>query len=109
MKGIQTLLRELTTEEKAALLEGFESWMTNPVPRLGIPSAYMTDGPVGVRKKVESEAGGAVGLGTSFPATAFPTSVAIANSWDTENAEKWAAPSAKNVSIIMLMCCWLRH
>ena len=88
MKDIQTLLRELTTEEKAALLEGFESWMTNPVPRLGIPSAYMTDGPVGVRKKVESEAGGAVGLGNSFPATAFPTSVAIANSWDTENAEK---------------------
>lgn len=88
MKDIQTLLNELTIEEKAALLEGFESWMTNPVPRLEIPSAYMTDGPVGVRKKMEREAEGAVGLGTAYPATAFPTSVAIANSWNTENAEK---------------------
>ena len=88
MKPIQTLLSELTIEEKAALLEGFESWMTNPVPRLDIPPAYMTDGPVGVRKKMEREAEGAIGLGTAYPATAFPTSVAIANSWDTTNAEK---------------------
>ena len=88
MKPIQTLLSELTIEEKAALLEGFESWMTNPVPRLDIPPAYMTDGPVGVRKKMEREAEGAIGLGTAYPATAFPTSVAIANSWDTANAEK---------------------
>lgn len=88
MKEIQALLAELTIEEKAALLEGYESWMTNPVPRLEIPSVYLTDGPVGVRKKVQSEAGGAIGLGTAFPATAFPPSVTIANSWDTENAEK---------------------
>ena len=88
MRGIETLLTELTIVEKAALLEGYQSWMTNPVPRLGIPSAYLTDGPVGVRKKVESEAGGAVGLGTAYPATAFPTSVGIANSWNSENAER---------------------
>lgn len=88
MKEIQTLLAELTIEEKAALLEGYQSWMTNPVPRLEIPSVYMTDGPVGVRKKVTSEADGAVGLGISHPATAFPASVTIANSWDTANAEK---------------------
>ena len=86
MKEIQTLLAELTIEEKAALLEGYQSWMTNAVPRLGIPSVYMTDGPV--RKKVTSEADGAVGLGISHPATAFPASVTIANSWDTTNAEK---------------------
>ena len=88
MKEIQTLLAELTIEEKAALLEGYQSWMTNAVPRLEIPSVYMTDGPVGVRKKVVSEANGAVGLGTSYPATAFPASVTVANSWDTANAEK---------------------
>ena len=87
MQDIKTLLTELTVEEKAALLEGFKSWMTNPVPRLEIPSVYMTDGPVGVRKKVENAAGGAIGLGSAFPATAFPTSVSIANSWDTKNAE----------------------
>ena len=88
MKDIQVLLAELTVEEKAALLEGFESWMTNPVPRLDIPAVYMTDGPLGVRKKIERQADGAIGLGTAYPATAFPASVCIANSWDTENAEK---------------------
>ena len=88
MKEIETLLAELTVEERAALLEGFESWMTNPVPRLDIPAAYMTDGPLGVRKKIQSEAEGAIGLGTAYPATSFPASVCIANSWDTENAEK---------------------
>ena len=88
MNNIAALLHELTVEEKAALLEGYQSWMTNPVPRLDIPPVYMTDGPVGVRKKRESEANGAVGLGSAYPATAFPTSVAIANSWNTDNAEK---------------------
>ena len=88
MKDINILINELTIEEKAALLEGFNSWTTNIVPRLEIPAIYLTDGPLGVRKKIEKKGEGAAGLGKSHPATAFPASVSIANSWNIENAEK---------------------
>lgn len=88
MEKVQELLQQLTIAEKAALLEGYESWMTNAVPRLGIPSVYLTDGPIGVRKKQESKGEGVMGLGKSYPSTAFPTSVAIANSWNEENARR---------------------
>ncbi len=88
MKEIQDLLKQLSIEEKAALLEGYQSWMTNAIPRLEIPAIHLTDGPVGVRKKVDEEGSGAVGLGASFPATVFPASVSIANSWNVENAKK---------------------
>lgn len=88
MKEIQDLLLQLTIEEKAALLEGYQSWMTNAIPRLDISAIHLTDGPVGVRKKVDKEGEGAVGLGASCPATVFPASVSIANSWNVENAKK---------------------
>lgn len=88
MEKIQELMNHLTIPEKAALLEGYESWMTNSIPRLKIPSIYLTDGPVGVRKKKSERGEGVMGLGQSCPATAFPTSVTIANSWNTENARR---------------------
>lgn len=88
VKEINELIQELTIEEKAALLEGYQSWMTNAIPRLDIPAIYLTDGPLGVRKKTVAKGTGAVGLGLAFPSTAFPASVTIASSWDPENAEK---------------------
>lgn len=88
MDTVKELLSQLTIEEKAALLEGYNSWMTNAIPRLGIPAIHLTDGPVGVRKKSEDVGEGVMGLGKSKPSTAFPTSVTIANSWNPENAEK---------------------
>lgn len=88
MDDIKILLSKLSLEEKAALLEGYKSWMTNAIPRLDIPAIHLTDGPVGVRKKADDEGSGATGLGLSYPSTAFPTSVSIANSWNVENAEK---------------------
>lgn len=88
MEKVQKLLQQLTVAEKAALLEGYESWMTNAVPRLNIPSVYLTDGPIGVRRKREEKGDGVMGLGQSYPSTAFPTSVSIANSWNEETARR---------------------
>jgi beta-glucosidase len=88
MEEIDVLLKELTIAEKAALVEGYNSWWTNKVPRLDIPAIYLTDGPLGVRRKIDDKGEGAAGLGIAHPSTAFPTSVTIANSWNTENAEK---------------------
>lgn len=48
---IEKLLRELTDEEKAALAAGTDFVYTNPIPRLGIPSLSMADGPHGLRKQ----------------------------------------------------------
>ena len=88
MDKINELISKLTLKEKAELVTGYQSWMTYPVERLNIPSIYLTDGPIGVRKKVEEESEGSLGLGGSCLATSFPTSVCIANSWNDENAYK---------------------
>jgi len=47
-ENVRTLLKRMTLEEKISMLggTGFDS---KPLPRLGIPSLSMTDGPVGVR------------------------------------------------------------
>lgn len=86
MKSIDKLINELTIEEKAALLAGTEFWKTNPVPRLGIPSIYMTDGPHGLRKQRDDAKG--IGVDQGEPATAFPTSATIASGWNLENAKR---------------------
>ena len=49
MPDINTLVKELTLEEKISLLTGFNSWYSNKIPRLKIPSMKMSDGPNGVR------------------------------------------------------------
>ena len=82
---IGTLLAGLSVEEKAALVSGTDFMYTNPVPRLGIPSLRMSDGPHGLRVQGE---GGDNGVTGSFPATAFPTAAALACGWDEENARK---------------------
>ena len=82
---IGTLLAALSAEEKATLVAGTDFMYTNPVPRLGIPSLRMSDGPHGLRVQGE---GGDNGVTGSFPATAFPTAAALACGWDEENARK---------------------
>lgn len=84
MKNIQRLIAELTTEEKAALLEGVKSWNTYAVTRLDIPALFLTDGPHGLRKV--RKANGGFGVSDNAHSTAFPTSAAVASSWNVENA-----------------------
>ena len=76
------LIDQLTLEEKAALLGGKGEWDSRDIPRLGIPSMIMSDGPHGLRR--QAGAGDHLGLNASLPATCFPTAATMANSWDTE-------------------------
>ncbi|KAH7376892.1 glycoside hydrolase superfamily [Plectosphaerella cucumerina] len=46
---VSDLLASLTLEEKCLLLSGKNMWETEEIPRLGIRSLKMTDGPAGVR------------------------------------------------------------
>lgn len=71
--NIEQLMRQLTVEEKAALVSGTDFMYTNSVPRLGVPSLRMSDGPHGLRVQTE---GGDNGVTGSLPATSFPTAAA---------------------------------
>ena len=83
--NVEHLIAKLTLEEKAALLQGKTVWTTRDVPRLGIPSMFMADGPHGLRKaKSEKQ----LTIRTSIPATCFPTAAAMACSWDPELGEE---------------------
>ncbi|MBE0651035.1 MAG: glycoside hydrolase family 3 C-terminal domain-containing protein [Bacteroidales bacterium] len=66
------LMAHLTTKEKIDLLGGV-NMSTKPIPRLGIPSIRMDDGPVGAR------------WGRS---TSFPSGIALASTWDTALVRK---------------------
>ncbi|MDP6090772.1 MAG: glycoside hydrolase family 3 C-terminal domain-containing protein [SAR324 cluster bacterium] len=77
----KALIAKLTLQEKALLCVGKDLWTTQPIDRLGIPSIWMADGPHGLRKASFSTAGG---LGNSEPATCFPTSSALASTWNLE-------------------------
>ena len=80
------LIKQMTLEEKAALVQGKTMWTTWKIPRLGIPSIFLADGPHGLRK--QAGAADNLGLNESIPATCFPTAATIANSWDVALGEK---------------------
>ncbi|RAL00096.1 beta-glucosidase H [Aspergillus ibericus CBS 121593] len=77
--NIEDLIKQLTTDEKVALLTGDDFWHTVPIPRLGIPSIRLSDGPNGVR-------------GTRFfgsvPAACLPCGTAIGATFDRDLAVK---------------------
>lgn len=79
---IDTYIQKMTLAEKAALLQGKSNWTTWNIPRLGIPSIFLSDGPHGLRKQAGAE--DHLGLNESVPATCFPTAATMANSWDPE-------------------------
>ncbi|MGE5221721.1 MAG: glycoside hydrolase family 3 protein, partial [Omnitrophica WOR_2 bacterium] len=79
---LEKLLSQMTLYEKISLLAGRDTWNTMPIPRLGIPSIVMTDGPHGVRA-ADPQTGRKV-----EPTTCFPTGVSMAASWNTELIER---------------------
>ena len=79
---IDTCIQKMTLAEKAVLLQGKTNWTTFHIPRLGIPSIFVADGPHGLRKQAGAE--DHLGLNESVPATCFPTAATMANSWDPE-------------------------
>ncbi len=84
-KNIDNFLNVLTLEEKAALVSGTNFMHTNPIPRFGIRSIRMSDGPHGLRVQKE---GGDNGVTGSDPSTAFPTAALTACGWNEENLYK---------------------
>ena len=79
---IKALIDQMTLEEKVSLLTGANAWSTVEIPRLGIPSINLSDGPHGLRRC------DGLGWGESVPATCFPPAVLLACSFDEELAKK---------------------
>ncbi len=76
---LESLIQQLTLEEKISLLAGADNWHTQPVERLGIPSLKVTDGPNGAR--------GAWGS-LATPSACTPVGAALAATWNTALIEQ---------------------
>lgn len=72
-KRVDDLFSRLNQDEKLGLLGG-TGFTTQPIPRFGVPAMAMADAGQGVRGGADSTLG---------PATAFPTGVCMAATWDT--------------------------
>src|SRR5882672_425957 len=70
----ESLLSQMTLEEKIDLLGGVDGFYTRGIPRLGLPRLKMADGPMGVRN--------------FGPATAMAAGVGLAATWNTALAER---------------------
>lgn len=74
---INDLIGRLTLEEKIDLLAGYEDFYLHPCERLGIPAFKMADGPLGVAS-----------WGLWGRATAFPSALSLAASWNKDLARQ---------------------
>jgi beta-glucosidase len=73
-RRVESILRQMTLEEKLDLLGGVDSFFTRGVPRLGVPRFKMADGPLGVRN--------------FGPATAMAGGIAMTATWNPALAER---------------------
>ena len=82
---IEKVISQMTVEEKAALVSGTDFMFTNPIPRLGIPSLSMADGPHGLRKQIAHDGSF---VPKSEPSTSFPTAACTASGWNPGNTRR---------------------
>jgi beta-glucosidase len=100
IKEIEKLVKQLSLDEKITMLSGDSTGFNGAgIGRLGIPPIKMADGPVGVR----------VGA-----ATAFPVSVNMAASWDTNMIYRYgvalgAETRAKGKTVILGPCVGIQR
>lgn len=110
--NIDEVMKAMTLKEKATLLVGGENnffgdnavvggsaetvpgaaGTTAAIPRLGIPSTILTDGPAGVRINPTRK-----GDSNTYYATGFPIGTAIASTWNTALAEEIGRAIGKEV------------
>lgn len=76
-RRVDSLLGQMSLEEKITYIGGIDDYFVRPIPRLGVPGLKMSDGPMGVHNY--------------GPTTAYPAPIALAASWDTELAQRVGA------------------
>lgn len=63
---VDSLLKQLTLEEKIDLIGGVDDFYIRAIPRIGLPRLKMADGPVGVRNYGPSTVFGGIGLAATW-------------------------------------------
>lgn len=79
---IQTILSQMSLKDKIRLCSGADFWHTKAMPKYGIPSFSMADGPHGLRW--QNGKTDMLGINNSLPATCFPPAVTAGATWDEE-------------------------
>src|SRR5580698_3919396 len=87
---IESLVAELTLEEKAALTAGVGTWSTCAVPRLGIPAVFLSDGPAGARGDTDN-------WEPITPSVCAPCATALGSSWDPDLVRRTSGVIARQV------------
>lgn len=82
---VEDLLRRLTLEEKLGFLHGDSKFSTPAVPRLGVPTRWLTDGPHGVREDIGPHTWNPAGRTDDY-ATFMPALSALASTWNLDLA-----------------------
>jgi beta-glucosidase len=77
---VESLLANMTIDEKASLTSGADMWSTNAIERLGLRGVSVTDGPSGARGATFPDQNGPL---SSFCA---PCGTTLASSWDIDLA-----------------------
>ncbi|MBP5506464.1 MAG: glycoside hydrolase family 3 C-terminal domain-containing protein [Prevotella sp.] len=90
---INSLIKEMTLEEKIDMLHGKNMFSSAGIERLGIADIEYADGPVGIREEMEPHSWNSAHL-TTDSATFFPTGSALAATWSTE----WAYAYGRGMS-----------
>ena len=90
---IESIIKQMTLEEKIAMLHGKNMFSSAGIERLGIADMEYADGPFGIREEMEPHSWNSAHLETDS-ATFFPTGSALAATWSTE----WAYAYGQGMS-----------
>ena len=82
---IDSIMVQLTLEEKVGMLHGTSMFTTAGVERLEIPELKMADGPLGVREEISRSSWAPAGLDNDF-ATYYPAGGGLSATWNTKLA-----------------------
>ncbi|MFW9852821.1 MAG: beta-glucosidase [Candidatus Thorarchaeota archaeon] len=93
-KKVEELLKKLKLEEKFKLMVGFFRFQTNTIPRLGIKTFKVTDGPLGI-----SQHSSMLRRNTKFPA-----GINLAASWNRELAFECGEAIGREARKINRLC-----
>ena len=90
-RRIDQTMAQLSTDEKITMISDCDGYFTAAIPRLGIPRLKCSDGPVGLR--------------LDGPTTAYPLTVGLAASFDTDLAYRFGVAAGRDARA-RNVCIW---